>query len=132
MMRSLPRDYPLGRHLLADFQGVSEEHLADPNFIETALREAAYAAGATPLFGKFHQFGAGLGVTGVLLLKESHISIHTWPEYGFAAVDAFMCGDSHPERAIEVLRKALQPVVLQLKDEMRGLLEAEVIGVGEK
>ena len=68
----------------------------------------------------------------MLLLKESHISIHTWPEYRFAAVDAFMCGDSHPERAIEVLRKALQPVVLQLKDEMRGLLEVEVIGVGEK
>jgi S-adenosylmethionine decarboxylase len=128
-MRSLPRDGPLGRHLFADFQGVTEERLADPDFIEAALREAAYAAGATPLFGKFHQFGAGLGVTGVLLLKESHISIHTWPEYGFAAVDAFMCGDSHPEKAIEVLRKALQPAVVRLKNETRGMLESVLMGL---
>jgi S-adenosylmethionine decarboxylase len=131
-MRSLPRDCALGRHLLADFQGVTEERLADRHFIESVLHEAAYAAGATPLFGKFHQFGAGLGVTGVLLLKESHISIHTWPEYGFAAVDAFMCGDSHPERAIEVLRHALQPAVLRLKDETRGILETELMRLAEK
>jgi S-adenosylmethionine decarboxylase len=124
-MRSLAPDSPLGRHLLADFQGVAAERLADAQFIEARMLAAAHAAGASPLFSKFHQFGIGLGITGVLLLKESHISIHTWPEFGFAAVDVFMCGDCRPERAVEVLRDALQPITLRLKDQVRGMLDSE-------
>ena len=113
---------PLGRHLLADLQGISKEPLSNPQFIEDIMRTAAIAAGATPIFGKFHHFGEGLGVTGVLLLKESHISIHTWPEYGFAAVDVFMCGECRPEIAIEVLREAMGPTQVSIKDETRGRL----------
>jgi S-adenosylmethionine decarboxylase len=113
---------PLGRHLLADLQGISKEPLSNPQFIEDIMRKAAIAAGATPIFGKFHHFGEGLGVTGVLLLKESHISIHTWPEHGFAAVDVFMCGECRPEIAIEVLREAMGPTQVSIKDETRGRL----------
>lgn len=108
--------------MLADLHGVCPELLTDPESIETVLMQAAQAAGATLLFGKFHQFGAGQGVTGVLLLQESHISIHTWPEFGFAAVDAFMCGACRPQLAIDIIRNALQPASFQLKEELRGPL----------
>jgi S-adenosylmethionine decarboxylase len=70
------------------------------------LRAAALAAGARILHGHFHTFGAGGGVTGVLLLAESHISIHTWPEERFAAVDIFMCGAARPELALAAIRTA--------------------------
>ena len=98
---------PRGRHLLADFHGVAAGRLGDAVAIEALLRAAADAAGATPVAGHFHPFGPGLGVTGVLLLKESHISIHTWPEHGFAAVDVFMCGAARPDKAVEAISAAL-------------------------
>ena len=100
---------PLGRHVLADLHGIDAGMLGDAAKIEALLMRAAKAAGATPIFAKFHHFGAGQGVTGVLLLAESHISIHTWPEHGFAAIDAFMCGNAQPELAIEIVCQALHP-----------------------
>ena len=111
---------PRGRHLLADFHGVAAGRLGDAVAIEALLRAAADAAGATPVAGHFHPFGPGLGVTGVLLLKESHISIHTWPEHGFAAVDVFMCGDARPERAVEVIQAALAAESVSLREVARG------------
>lgn len=105
---SLPPRHPHGRHLLLDLAGIAAPRLTDPVALESALREAAGLAGATVLSGHFHHFGEGGGVTGVLLLSESHISIHTWPEHGFAAVDIFMCGDTRPERAAEAIAAALQ------------------------
>ncbi|MEW9900789.1 adenosylmethionine decarboxylase [Chitinivorax sp. PXF-14] len=112
----------LGRHLLADLHGVAPHRLSDPAWIESRLREAAAEAGATPLAGHFHHFGEGLGVTGVLLLCESHMTIHTWPEHGFAAIDVFMCGEAEPERAVEALRLHLQPARLDLSSSVRGHL----------
>lgn len=111
---------PRGRHLLADFHGVVPGRLADPAAIEALLRAAADAAGATPVGGHFHPFGPGLGVTGVLLLQESHISIHTWPEHGFAAVDVFMCGAARPEKAIEAIAAALAAGSVELRELARG------------
>ena len=111
---------PKGLHLLADFHGVDAERLLAPLAIETVLREAARAAGATPVGGHFHPFGPGQGVTGVLLLQESHISIHTWPEHGFAAVDVFMCGAARPERAVAVIKAALQPASVTRQEALRG------------
>jgi S-adenosylmethionine decarboxylase len=61
------------------------------------------------LFAHCHHFGEGQGVTGVLLLQESHISIHTWPEYDYAAIDVFMCGEAEPQRAVAYLIEGLQP-----------------------
>jgi S-adenosylmethionine decarboxylase len=97
----------LGQHLLLDLHQVSPALLGDVERIEIVLREAARLAGATPIHAHFHHFGEGMGVTGVLLLRESHISIHTWPEHGYAAVDVFMCGDAQPKRATAHIAAAL-------------------------
>jgi S-adenosylmethionine decarboxylase len=82
-----------GHHLIADL--CDARRLTDAAHIETCLIAAAKAAGATLLEVRLHSFGPGQGVTGVALLAESHISIHTWPEYGTACVDIFMCGHKH-------------------------------------
>jgi S-adenosylmethionine decarboxylase len=116
------KDRFLGKHFLADFYGVSAALLTNPLLIEQLLVKAAHVAGAIPIFSKFHHFGEGQGVTGVLLLRESHISIHTWPEYGFAAVDAFMCGACRPDLAIKILQDALEPASLEVKEEARGYI----------
>ena len=113
----------LGRHLLADFHGCPPALLSDAAAIEAALVTAARAAGATPLFARLHRFGEGQGVTGVVLLAESHLSIHTWPEHGFAAIDVFMCGACRPERAVAHLREALRPGEVRLCDQARGAFD---------
>lgn len=100
---------PRGRHVLADLSGIDADKLASCGAIERLLRAAAEAAGAHVLHSHFHGFGPGQGVTGVALLAESHISIHTWPEHGYAAADIFMCGTAQPELALQVLRDALTP-----------------------
>jgi S-adenosylmethionine decarboxylase len=81
---------PHGLHLIADL--ATHERLDDPEFIAAILRDAAAAAKVTLLEVRLHHFGGGNGVTGVALLAESHISIHTWPEDELAAVDIFVCG----------------------------------------
>lgn len=100
---------PSGRHLLADLSGIAAQRLSDCATLEALLRAAAEAAGAHVLFSHFHGFGAGQGVTGVLLLAESHITIHTWPEDGFAAADIFMCGAAQPELALAIIEQSLAP-----------------------
>lgn len=95
-----------GTHLLLDLDDVAPSLLCDITRIESILREAAAVAGATVIHAHFHPFGPGQGVTGVLLLRESHISIHTWPEHCFAAVDIFMCGHAEPERAAACIEQA--------------------------
>jgi S-adenosylmethionine decarboxylase len=113
---------PAGLHLLADLKGVAAPLLVDPAAIDALLREAAQAAGARILHSHFHAFGPGMGVTGVLLLAESHISIHTWPEHGFAAADIFMCGEAQPQRALDIIAQALRPARSVLRTVERGQL----------
>ena len=112
---------PCGQHLLADLCGVAPDRLTDPADLEQLLIGAARQAGATVLSSHFHHFGAGQGVTGVVLLAESHISIHTWPESGFAALDIFMCGPTRPQRALEVIHGALQARECAVQTIMRGV-----------
>lgn len=107
-----------GTHLLIDLRGASR--LDDAAHIERALREAAAACGATLLDVRLHSFGENAGVTGVALLAESHISIHTWPETGFAALDVFMCGDCNPHEAVHVFKEYFQPGELKLSEIRRG------------
>jgi S-adenosylmethionine decarboxylase len=68
-----------------------------------ALVQSAKDAGATVLSERWHHFGSGFGYTGVIILSESHISVHTWPEKGYAAIDCFMCGDCNPEDTLQTI-----------------------------
>jgi S-adenosylmethionine decarboxylase len=110
----------VGSHILADFYGVSARLLQSRNELEVLLRNAAETAGATVLGSHFHSFGSAQGITGVVLLAESHISIHTWPESEFAAVDIFMCGTANPQRALEALVEALSPTQQHVEVAARG------------
>lgn len=109
-----------GSHLLADFWGATG--LDDRDLIETALREAVDACGATLLHIHLHRFTENGGISGVAVLAESHISVHSWPERGFAAFDIFMCGGCNPHNAIPVLRRHFQPETVQLSENKRGLV----------
>jgi S-adenosylmethionine decarboxylase len=109
-----------GTHLLLDLWGAS--NLTDPELINRALRDAAEAANATILHSHFHHFGPDGGVSGVVVLAESHISIHTWPERDFAAVDIFMCGACDPYRSLPVLKETFRPNSIQLAEQRRGLI----------
>jgi S-adenosylmethionine decarboxylase len=109
-----------GNHLIVDFWGARD--LDDRFALETALIEAATEAGATILHLHLHTFGDGGGVSGVLVLAESHISVHTWPEKGFAAFDIFMCGDARPDAALAVLKGHLAPARIVSASHKRGVV----------
>ncbi|MDJ0513214.1 MAG: adenosylmethionine decarboxylase [Methyloceanibacter sp.] len=107
-----------GTHLLIDLLGAAR--LDDLDHIETTLRRCVDAAGATLLHIHLHRFEPNGGVSGVAVLAESHISIHSWPEHSYAALDVFMCGDTNPEASIDVMREAFSPDKVIVKTELRG------------
>lgn len=109
-----------GAHLIVDMW--EARGLDDIDFVGKALHQAALAAGATVLEQRMHHFPPHNGVTGVLILAESHISIHTWPERGFAAVDIFMCGAARPQAAVEVLERLFVPARITVDELKRGLM----------
>jgi S-adenosylmethionine decarboxylase len=109
-----------GSHLIIDLW--DGEHLDDVGVIELALRRAVQAAGATLLHLHLHAFGSGGGVSGVAVLAESHISIHTWPERGYAAIDVFMCGAAEPHKVVPVLRHMFKARRIAICEQMRGVL----------
>jgi S-adenosylmethionine decarboxylase len=108
-----------GTHLLLDFWDAT--NLDDLFAMEQAFREAVDAAGATLLRLDFHRFTPSGGLSGLALLAESHISIHTWPEHGFAAADVFMCGAASPHKAAQVLKAALRPSRMTIGEHRRGV-----------
>ncbi len=107
-----------GTHLLVDLWDAT--NLSDPDLIDQTLRDAAVTAGATILHSHFHHFSPNGGVSGVVVLAESHISIHTWPERHFAAVDIFMCGICDPHLAIPVMQRTFQAARVELDEQRRG------------
>ena len=108
-----------GLHLLVDIWGA--RNLNDPTAVEAALRDAAEAAEATVLNVHLHHFSPSGGVSGVLMLAESHISVHTWPERDFAAVDIFVCGACDPYKAVPALRRAFAAQSIQVTEQRRGV-----------
>jgi len=106
-----------GKHLLIDLYGA--KHLTDLSFIQEQLSHVAQLCGATLLNTQFHEFGENQGITGVALLAESHISIHTWPENGYAAIDIFMCGQCNPELAITPLATAFEASKVDVSTHIR-------------
>lgn len=110
-----------GLHLLLDFWGC--RHLRDLAGIAKTLRAAAAAAGATVLDVQLHSFGETAGVTGVAILAESHISIHTWPEIDYVALDVFVCGHLDANKAADVLVEYFAPARQNIGAHRRGTPE---------
>lgn len=109
-----------GSHLIIDLWEASR--IDDRDHIEQALIDAVKEAGATLLHIHLHTFNDGGGVSGVAVLAESHISVHTWPEKGYAAFDVFMCGDAEPRKALEVFKRAFNPGRVVVGEHKRGVV----------
>ena len=113
-----PGGHYAGTHLLLEIWGA--KRLDHEPTIRRMLTEAVAACRACLLSIELHRFSPFNGISGVAIIAESHISIHTWPELGYAAMDIFMCGAAHPRRAIAVIRKHLRPTRVQLLELKRG------------
>ena len=117
---------PFGKHILAEYFECECTYLDSEQAIRELMLEAASASGATIVGNIFHHFSPQ-GVTGVVVIAESHLAIHTWPEYRYASVDLFTCG-SHldPWVGFEYLKERLQSRKWMSKEIIRGTLEEEL------
>lgn len=121
----------LGRHVLAEFFECNSNILNNPELIEKLMVEAALECGATIVQKCFHMFSP-YGVSGVVIISESHLAIHTWPELGYAAVDLFTCGDKcDPKVSYEFLRKAFNSKTASYTELERGILDEDDMKVKE-
>jgi S-adenosylmethionine decarboxylase proenzyme len=110
----------LGNHLLAELRGCDATRLADLDTVRSAMLQAARDSGATIITHTFHHF-APLGISGVVIVSESHLAIHTWPEHGFAALDYFTCGAAIDQgKAIDTVAHALGACEKSLRTLTRG------------
>ncbi|MDD2479549.1 MAG: adenosylmethionine decarboxylase [Victivallaceae bacterium] len=102
------RDFALGKHMTIEFYDCDSSILADPVKMENIFIEAAHASGATVIGQNFHSFEPQ-GVSGFVVIAESHFSVHSWPEHDYAAVDIFTCGESISfDAAVESLKNGMQ------------------------
>lgn len=122
----------IGRHLILELWGCDAERINSIETIERAMTDTIAACGATLLDIRVYPF-TPIGVTGVAILSESHMMIHTWPEHGYAAVDVFTCGqNTDPEKAVPVLRHFFKPEHIQVMEMNRGLIpKNELTGLPE-
>ncbi|MHB0884597.1 MAG: adenosylmethionine decarboxylase [Bacillota bacterium] len=113
----------LGRHILAELYGCNSESLNDLKKVEKAMVSAALKSGAEVREVAFHKFSPQ-GVSGVVVISESHLAIHTWPEYGYAAVDVFTCGDQvDPWIACDYINEAFGAKNVTTNEVKRGVFE---------
>ena len=116
----------LGQHVLLELRDCNVQSLDDLAFLRTTMLQAAEETGATIIGEIFHQFSPQ-GVTGVVAIAESHLCIHTWPEFGYAAVDIFTCGASFdPKLAAQLIVERLESKDSELRAVDRGVLDAQV------
>lgn len=113
-----------GQHVLLDLSGVAADKLCDAAAFDRMLRAACSKGGAQVIDSLFHSFGPGSGLTGILLLAESHASVHTWRERGYAAFDFFTCGASYPEEAAKAVIADLEPRWYSMRVVERGANDA--------
>ena len=112
----------LGQHLLVELYDCNPSRINDAGAVEEALVEAVERSGAQIVQPFFHQFSPH-GISGVVVIAESHFTIHTWPEYGYCAVDIFTCGDRiRSEEAVQHLRRALEAGSISVMETKRGIL----------
>ncbi len=107
-----------GIHLIVEFW--QAKNLNSEKIIEKALKEAVKASGSDLLNLYIHKFSPE-GITGVAAISESHISIHTWPEEGYSAIDIFTCGKTKPYKALEALKKYFKPKYISVEEIKRGI-----------
>ncbi|WP_299460970.1 adenosylmethionine decarboxylase [uncultured Microscilla sp.] len=113
----------LGQHILVEFYGCPEEVMKDNHLIEKVMNEAAEASGATIVGSHFHTFNP-YGVSGVIVIAESHFTVHTWPEYGYAAIDIFTCGETIDNLlAFDYMKQHLKPQNTSTIEMKRGQLQ---------
>jgi len=111
----------LGSHLLIELYGCDHSTLEEESSVGTAMREAAERSQATVVAQSFHEFKPW-GVSGAVIIQESHYTIHTWPEHGYAAVDLFYCGGTVlVHAAVDVLRERFRPERIKFLVVRRGL-----------
>jgi S-adenosylmethionine decarboxylase len=111
---------PVGRHVLAELSGCPVVVLNDPIGLEKCFRRCAQEGGATLVSSHFHHFSPQ-GVSGVVVIAESHVTVHTWPEHGYAAVDVFTCGRPEvAETVIELIIASLSAVTVHRTSFERG------------
>ena len=116
----------LGRHILAEIYGCDPRILNNKDFIEKIMVESALKAGAEVREVAFHKFSPQ-GVSGVVIISESHLTIHSWPELGYAAVDVFTCGDSvNPWKACDYITEYLNAKNMTATEVKRGIFEQSV------
>ncbi|MCB1060893.1 MAG: adenosylmethionine decarboxylase [Calditrichaeota bacterium] len=114
----------LGQQIVVDYHKCNPELLNDVAAVKRAMREAALKAGATIVTEAFHLFNP-YGVSGAIIIAESHLAIHTWPEFGYAAVDLFTCGDEvDPAVAFEHLKQALEAEEFTAMEMKRGIMNS--------
>lgn len=119
----------LGRQILAEFYQCSESKINDVSYVESAMLEATKASHATIVSHTFHKFSP-YGVSGVVVIAESHVAIHTWPEYNYAAVDIFTCGETiDPWIIQETLKNLFQSENVSSMELKRGMFK---VPSGEK
>ncbi len=122
-------DKSLGRHLIAEFYNCDRDVLDIVEDVEYHMKKAAISTGATIVTSTFHRF-LPHGVSGAVIVSESHLAIHTWPEYGYASIDLFTCGDEvDPWLAFDYLKKAFNSIRTEVKEHKRGIYRE--IGVPE-
>ena len=115
----------LGRHILVEFYECNKDILNNKDLIQTYMEEAAVKSNATIVNAVFHRFSPH-GVSGVVVIAESHLAVHTWPEYNYAAVDLFTCGSSvNPWVAFEILKDGLRAEQFTINEIKRGLPDTE-------
>ena len=120
----------IGRHLIAEYYNCDSDAINNVEYVKSHMCEVAEKIGATVLSEKFHQFEPQ-GVSGTVVIAESHLSIHTWPEKGYVAVDIFTCGGLDPSVGFEYLGQMLKAQSGRVQEILRGLpedLEGQTIG----
>lgn len=116
---------PVGNHYIAEGSGCNPETIGKVETVEQILVRAAEVAGVTVWSISFHRFSPN-GVSGVVVISESHLSVHTWPEYGYVALDIFTCGNTaKPEAAVQYALKEFGASTMHITEVTRGLEEGD-------
>jgi len=127
----------IGKHLVVELSNCNPRILSDPKLLETILITAALMSKAEVLKSVFHQFPTTGGVTAIVIISESHLALHTWPEYQYAALDVFTCGQSaDPWKALKVIIDKLEAkntsiVKLERGEKLYGKFRTKLSGILE-